>query len=112
MAEKVAAELTLKHARFALELGQSKKKILIDHSKGKMIKALTGEVEAARARELAKLAELERERSALEKVDQSDWPVQGDGPGRRPHRVRRADRAGGGRARRTSALPDRHDPDG
>jgi HlyD family secretion protein len=68
MAEKVAAELTLKHARFALELGQSKKKILIDFSKGKMIKALTGEVEAARARELAKLAALERERSAQKRL--------------------------------------------
>jgi HlyD family secretion protein len=68
MAEKVAAELTLKHARFALELGQSKKKILIDFSKGKMIKALTGEVEAARARELAKLAALESERSAQKRL--------------------------------------------
>jgi hypothetical protein len=33
MAEKVTAELVLKHARFALELGQTKKKILIDYSR-------------------------------------------------------------------------------
>jgi HlyD family secretion protein len=68
MAEKVTAELVLKHARFALELGQTKKKILIDHSKARTIKALTGEVEAARARELAKLAALERERSAQKRL--------------------------------------------
>jgi HlyD family secretion protein len=68
MAEKVTAELVLKHARFALELGQTKKKILIDYSKARTIKALTGDVEAARARELAKLAALERERSAQKRL--------------------------------------------
>jgi HlyD family secretion protein len=68
MAEKVTAELALKHARFALERGQSKKKILIDHSKARTIKALTGDVEAARARELAKQAALECARSVQRRL--------------------------------------------
>ncbi|MFI5460251.1 MAG: hypothetical protein ACHRXM_32945 [Isosphaerales bacterium] len=64
LAEKVTDELTLKKNRFALEQAQSKKKILVDYSKARTIKALTGAVETARARELAKQAGLERERSA------------------------------------------------
>ena len=41
-------ELKLKMARFALEHAQSKKKVLVDHSKDKTIKALMGAVETAR----------------------------------------------------------------
>ncbi len=68
MAEKVTDELTLKKNRFALEQAQIKKKVLIDYSKAKTIKALTGAVETARARELAKQAGLERERSAQKRL--------------------------------------------
>jgi multidrug resistance efflux pump len=68
LAEKVADELMLKKARFALEQGQSKKKTLIEYSRAKTIKALKGAVEAARARELAKQAGLERDRSLQKKL--------------------------------------------
>jgi HlyD family secretion protein len=63
LAEKVSNELALKYARFSLEDAQSKKKVLIDYSRAKSIKALTGAVEAARAGELGKQAALERERT-------------------------------------------------
>jgi len=53
-----------KKVRFALEQAQTKLKVLVDYSKDRTIKALTGAVETARARELAKQAELERARSA------------------------------------------------
>jgi HlyD family secretion protein len=71
LAEKVSGELALKHARFALEEAQSQKKSLIDYSKEKTIKTLTGAIELARARELAAQAALERERSLQKRlVDQ------------------------------------------
>ena len=48
LAEKITDELMLKKARFALEQAQSKKKVLVDYSKAKTIKVLTGAVETAR----------------------------------------------------------------
>jgi HlyD family secretion protein len=66
--ELVSAELTLKHAHFALEKAQSGKKVLVDYSKARMIKTLTGAIEAARAGELVKQAVVERERSAQERL--------------------------------------------
>jgi len=68
MAEKVTEELTLKKARFALEQAQSKMNVLLNYTKDKTIKALTGLVETARARELAKQASLERERSVQRRL--------------------------------------------
>jgi HlyD family secretion protein len=71
--EQVSDELALKHARFALEEAQSKKKILIDYSKARQVKAFTGAVETARANQLAKQAVLERERSVQKRLkDQID----------------------------------------
>jgi HlyD family secretion protein len=67
-AELVAEELILMKARFALEQAQSKLKVLLDYTKATRIKALTGSVETARGRELAKQAALERERSAQRKL--------------------------------------------
>jgi multidrug resistance efflux pump len=67
-AEAVSEELALKKARFALEVAQSKLKVLLDHTRAKTIKALTGSVETGRARELAKQAALERERSVQKKL--------------------------------------------
>jgi HlyD family secretion protein len=61
-ATKVSEELTLKKARFALEQAQSKKKVLVDYTKGKTIKELKSEVEKARSNELAKQATWELER--------------------------------------------------
>ena len=68
LAEKVSGELALKHARFALEEAQSQKKVLVEYSKEKTIKALTGAIELARARELAAQAALERARSLQKKL--------------------------------------------
>lgn len=68
MAEKTADELALKQARFALEAGQSQKKVLLDYTRARKIKVLTGAVEAARAGELAKQAVLERERSIQKRL--------------------------------------------
>jgi HlyD family secretion protein len=68
LAEKVAAELSLKQARFALEDAQSQKKVLIDYSKARTIKALTGAIESARSRELAAQSVLERERSVQRRL--------------------------------------------
>ena len=64
MAEKISNELELKQARFGLEEAHSKKKVLVDYSRERTIKALTGAIESARARELAAQARLQRERSA------------------------------------------------
>ncbi len=69
MSAKVAEELSFKQAQFALEQAQSKRKVLIDLTKKKTIKELTGAVERARSRELARQAALERERSALKRLD-------------------------------------------
>jgi HlyD family secretion protein len=68
MAEKVTNELTLKRARFALEEAQSKKQVLVDFTRERTLKSLTGAVEAARASELAKQATLERERSSQRRL--------------------------------------------
>jgi multidrug resistance efflux pump len=68
LSEKVSEELALKRCRFALEWALGKKKLLIDHSRPKMVKALTGAIETARAHELAKEAALKRERSAQKKL--------------------------------------------
>jgi len=68
MAEKVSEELGLKQVRFALEEAQSKKMVLVNHSQARTIKALTGAIESARARELASQARLERERSAQKRL--------------------------------------------
>jgi hypothetical protein len=62
MAQKAAEELALKKVRVALEQAQSKRHILLNYAKGRTIKTLLGEVESARARELSKQAELERQR--------------------------------------------------
>jgi HlyD family secretion protein len=68
LAEKVAEELTLKKARFTLEQTQSKLKALLDYTKTKTIKSLTGSVETATACELAKHAAVVRERSVHRKL--------------------------------------------
>ncbi len=68
MAEKVSEELALKQARFALEEVQSQKKVLVEHSRERETKALTGAIESARARELAAQATLAREQSLQKKL--------------------------------------------
>jgi HlyD family secretion protein len=68
LAEKVSEDLALKQARFALEEAQSQKKVLIDHSRERETKALTGAIESARARELTAQAALAREQSLQKKL--------------------------------------------
>lgn len=70
-AQKVSEELSLKKAQFALEQAQSKRKILVDYTRGKTLKELQSDVEKAHANELfekqvweteeARAAELERQ---------------------------------------------------
>jgi HlyD family secretion protein len=67
-AEKISEDLALKQARFALEEAQSQKKVLVDHSRERETKALTGAIESARARELAAQAALAREQSLQKKL--------------------------------------------
>jgi HlyD family secretion protein len=62
-ADVVVEELAFKKAQYTLEHTQCKLKVLLDYTKDKTIKALTGLVETARGSELAKRAALERERS-------------------------------------------------
>jgi HlyD family secretion protein len=54
-ATKNSEELSLKKARFELEQAQSKRKVLVDYTKGKTIKELNSEVEKTRSDELAKM---------------------------------------------------------
>jgi HlyD family secretion protein len=55
-ATKVSQELALKKSRFALEQVQSKKKVLVDYTRGKTVKELKSEVDKAQHDELAKEA--------------------------------------------------------
>jgi len=68
LAERNGDMLALQQARFGVEEAQSQKKVLVDHSKERTIKALTGAIESARARELAAQAVLERERTLQKKL--------------------------------------------
>ena len=60
-AQKISEELSNKKAKFSLEQAQSKKKVLVEYTKGKSIKELSSEIEKARSDELAKKATLELE---------------------------------------------------
>ena len=66
----VSEELALKKARFGLEQAQSKKKILVDYTRGKTVKELRSEAAKARSEELAQKKAWEQEKlkeSALER---------------------------------------------
>jgi RND family efflux transporter MFP subunit len=69
LATKNAEELSLKKARFTLEQSQSKRKVLVDYTKGKTIKELQSEVEKAKSDELAKKATMELETSKEKKLE-------------------------------------------
>jgi HlyD family secretion protein len=68
-ATAVSEELTLKKAHFALEQAQSKKKVLVDYTRGKTVKELKSEVEKARSDELAKKATYSLEDSKEKKLE-------------------------------------------
>jgi multidrug resistance efflux pump len=73
LAERVTQELGLKKAQFALELAQGKKKVLVNYTKARTVKALQSALESARAKELARQADVEREQSACKRLaDQID----------------------------------------
>ena len=65
----VSEELTLKKARFALEQAESKKKVLVDYTKGEDDQGAQSEVEKARSDELAKKATWELEVSKEKKLE-------------------------------------------
>ena len=67
-ATRVSAELTFKKSQFALEQAQSKLNLLVKHTKRTKVKERSAAVEAARSRELAKQAALERERSMKKRL--------------------------------------------
>jgi len=69
LAQKISEELALKKARFTLEQSQSKRKVLVDYTRGKTIKELQSEVEKARSDELAKKATMELETSKEKKLE-------------------------------------------
>ncbi len=69
MAQKVSEELTFKKAQFTLEQAQSKRKVLVDYTKGKTIKELESEVEKARSDELAKQATWDLEKTKEAKLE-------------------------------------------
>jgi RND family efflux transporter MFP subunit len=69
LATKVSEELALKKSRFALEQAQSKKKVLVEYTKGKTIKELKSEVEKTHSDELAKKATHELEVSKEKKLE-------------------------------------------
>ncbi len=68
LGEKVSDDLALKQARFALEETQCQKKLLLDYSRLRTTKALSGAIESAKARDLAAQSALARERAALKKL--------------------------------------------
>lgn len=64
------AGLQLKKARFALELAQSRRKLLVQYTRGKRIKELQSAVEKDRTDELAKKCVTELEESKRRKLEQ------------------------------------------
>jgi len=68
-ATKNSEELNLKRAVFALEQACSKKRVLVEFTKGKTIKELKSEVEKARSDELAKKAAWELEKAKEVKLE-------------------------------------------
>jgi HlyD family secretion protein len=67
-AEWMSEDLALQNARFSLERVEAKRQVLLRQTKDKTIKELLGQVETARARELAKEAALGRAESASRKL--------------------------------------------
>jgi hypothetical protein len=63
------AELKLQKARFAHEVAQAKRKLLVDYTRGKRIKELRTGVEIAHSGELAKKAIWELESSKAKKLE-------------------------------------------
>jgi hypothetical protein len=59
-AQQVSEELSLQKTKFALEQAQTRKKVLVDYTMGKMLKELESEVEKARSDELARKADYDR----------------------------------------------------
>jgi len=64
------AELQLKKARFALELAQTRRMVLINYTKPKRVKELKSAVEKERADELVKKAVWELEESKVQRLQQ------------------------------------------
>ena len=77
---------TLKKARFAVEQVQSKRKVLVEYTKGKTVKELKSEVEKARSDELAKKGTWEREKLKESALEREVRKSRRDGAEAKPHR--------------------------
>ena len=67
-AELVGQQLAFEKARYALELAQTEKRVLTQHTREKTIRTLMSAVETARGRELAREAELRGGEAALKSM--------------------------------------------
>lgn len=67
--KRVIAELQLKKARFALERAQTRRKVLVEYTRGKRIKELKSAEEKQRSEELVKKAKFEHEASRERNVE-------------------------------------------
>jgi multidrug resistance efflux pump len=63
LSERVADELALKESMFALEMAQTRKRLLTEHTRKQTITTLEADLQAVKARQLIRQADLERERS-------------------------------------------------
>ncbi|MGP0062793.1 MAG: sigma-70 family RNA polymerase sigma factor [Isosphaeraceae bacterium] len=68
-AQKASEEIAHKKAVFTLEQAQSKRKVLVDYTRGKTIKELESEVEKARSDELARKQDWEREQAKVAELE-------------------------------------------
>ena len=67
-AEMVGQQLAFEKARYALELAQTEKQLLTQHTREKTIRTLMSAIETARGRELSREAELRRGEAALKSL--------------------------------------------
>jgi hypothetical protein len=74
--ERLPAELELKRARFLLEQAQSNKKLLVEYTKAKRIKELTGELDKALSTESVRKAAWELEKSWESEIERRVMPWQ------------------------------------
>jgi hypothetical protein len=78
----VSAALELERRKYALEIAESKKKVLLEYTREKTVRELESGVKGAHSDELAKLATWELEKSKLEEMQRAvktPWPASGIG---------------------------------
>ncbi len=104
---KVSEELVLKKARIAVEEAQTKRKVLIDYTKNKTVKALLGAVGNGPRARAAQAVPARTGSVSAQEARQPDPSLQGHRARCGPPPVRISDRRGSRPPRRPVALPDR-----